>query len=159
MTRACFPGSFDPVTMGHVDVARRACAQFEEVTMLVTHNPAKTGMFTPEERMRLIADSTPGLDNLRVDSWTGLLVDYTTAHGITVLVKGLRSALDYEYELPMAQMNRRLSGVETMFLLTDPRYGYTSSTLCKEVAGFGGDLTGLVPDPVAAALRGRAGRG
>ena len=152
MTHACFPGSFDPMTMGHVDIAERACAQFDEVTLLVTHNPNKKGMFAVDERIDLIRQSTSHLENLRIDSWSALLVDYTTEHGITALVKGLRSSLDYEYELPMAQMNQRLTGVETFFLLTDPEYGYVSSTICKEVAKYGGDVNGLLPENVAEAV-------
>ncbi|MGV0340812.1 pantetheine-phosphate adenylyltransferase [Corynebacterium mastitidis] len=152
--KAVCPGSFDPVTMGHVDIFERAAAQFDEVTVLVTANPHKnSGLFSVEERKDLIARSVAHLGNVRVDNWGGLLVDYTTAHRVTVLVKGLRSSLDYEYELPMAQMNRRLSGVDTFFLLTDEKYGYISSTLCKEVARYGGDISGLLPPHVAEAVR------
>ena len=140
-SRAVCPGSFDPVTLGHVDIISRAAQQFDEVTVLVTHNPNKAGLFSVQERMDLIRDATCHIAGVRVDSWTGLLVDYTTKHGISALVKGLRSGIDYEYELPMAQMNRRLTGVDTFFLLTDPKYGYISSTLCKEVAKYGGDVT------------------
>ncbi len=151
--KAVCPGSFDPITLGHLDIITRASAQFEEVTVLVTANPNKnTGLFTVEERMDLIRRSTNHLGNVTVDTWAQLLVDYTTAHGVSALVKGLRSSLDYEYELPMAQMNRRLSGVDTFFLLTDEKYGYVSSTLCKEVARYGGDVSGLLPDLVADAL-------
>lgn len=152
--KAVCPGSFDPVTMGHVDIFERAAAQFDEVTVLVTANPHKnSGLFSVEERKDLIARSVAHLGNVRVDNWGGLLVDYTTAHRVTALVKGLRSSLDYEYELPMAQMNRRLSGVDTFFLLTDEKYGYISSTLCKEVACYGGDISGLLPPHVAEAVR------
>ncbi|ANE03894.1 pantetheine-phosphate adenylyltransferase [Corynebacterium crudilactis] len=151
--KAVCPGSFDPITLGHLDIVTRAASQFEEVTILVTANPNKnTGLFTVEERMDLIRKSTAHLHNVKVDTWASLLVDYTTKHGITALVKGLRSSLDYEYELPMAQMNRRLTGVDTFFLLTDEKYGYVSSTLCKEVARFGGDVSGLLPDLVTQAL-------
>lgn len=151
--KAVCPGSFDPITLGHLDIITRASAQFEEVTVLVTANPNKnTGLFSVPERMELIRESTAHLSNVSVDTWASLLVDYTTAHGVTALVKGLRSSLDYEYELPMAQMNRRLSGVDTFFLLTDEKYGYVSSTLCKEVARFGGDVSGLLPEVVAQAM-------
>lgn len=151
--RAVCPGSFDPVTVGHLDIFARACAQFDEVTVLVTGNPAKpSGLFTIEERMELIRQSTKHLPNLKVDSWAGLLVDYTTAHGIGALVKGLRSSLDYNYEVPMAQMNRRMSGVDTIFLMTDEKYGYISSSLLKEVAKYGGDYSGIVPPVVAEAI-------
>ena len=155
MTHACCPGSYDPLTNGHLDVIQRAAALFDEVTVLVTHNPNKQWMFTPEERMRLIEECTAHLDNVRVDSWSKLLVDYTTERGIATLVKGLRSAMDYEYEVPMAQMNRRMSGVDTLFIEADPKYGHVSSTLMKEVVRYGGSVEGLVPAPVQKALRAR----
>ncbi|HIW96592.1 MAG TPA: pantetheine-phosphate adenylyltransferase [Candidatus Corynebacterium gallistercoris] len=150
------PGSFDPVTNGHVDIFTRAAANWDEVTVLVTANPNKKGLFSPEERVQLIKDSLAALENppqnIQVDTWDRLLVDYLTENNITAMVKGLRSSLDYEYELPMAQMNHRLSGAETYFLLTSPEYGYVSSTLCKEVAKYGGDVNGLLPEPVVAAM-------
>lgn len=152
--KAVCPGSFDPVTMGHLDIFRRAAQHFDEVTVLVTGNPAKkSGLFTIDERIELIREVTQNIPNVKVDWWGGLLVDYTTANGVNALVKGLRTALDYEYELPMAQMNRRLAGVDTFFLLTDEKYGYVSSSLCKEVAKYGGDVTGLLPDTVVAAVK------
>ncbi|STC70332.1 pantetheine-phosphate adenylyltransferase [Corynebacterium pilosum] len=154
MTIAVCPGSFDPVTNGHLDIFGRAARNFDEIIVLVTGNPKKnTGLFTIDERMDLIRDVTTDIPNLRVDSWGGLLVDYTTQHGVGALVKGLRSSLDYDYELPMAQMNRRLSGVETFFLMTDEKYGYVSSSLCKEVVRYGGDISGLVPDTVLDAMK------
>lgn len=153
MTTAVCPGSFDPITNGHLDIVTRASRHFDEVVVLVTGNPTKTsGLFSIDERVDLIREVIAHLPNVRVDSWGGLLVDYTSAHHITALVKGLRSSLDYEYELPMAQMNRRLTGVDTYFLLTDEKYGYISSSLTKEVARFGGDVTGLVPDSVREAM-------
>jgi len=153
MTTAVCPGSFDPITNGHLDIVTRASRHFDEVVVLVTGNPTKTsGLFSIDERVELIREVIAHLPNVRVDSWGGLLVDYTSAHHITALVKGLRSSLDYEYELPMAQMNRRLTGVDTYFLLTDEKYGYISSSLTKEVARFGGDVTGLVPDSVREAM-------
>lgn len=153
MTTAVCPGSFDPITNGHLDIVTRASRHFDEVVVLVTGNPTKTsGLFSIDERVELIREVIEHLPNVRVDSWGGLLVDYTSAHHITALVKGLRSSLDYEYELPMAQMNRRLTGVDTYFLLTDEKYGYISSSLTKEVAKFGGDVTGLVPDSVREAM-------
>ncbi|MGX0630725.1 Phosphopantetheine adenylyltransferase [Corynebacterium afermentans subsp. afermentans] len=153
MTTAVCPGSFDPITNGHLDIVTRASRHFDEVVVLVTGNPTKTsGLFSIDERVELIREVIAHLPNVRVDSWGGLLVDYTSAHHITALVKGLRSSLDYEYELPMAQMNRRLTGVDTYFLLTDEKYGYISSSLTKEVAKFGGDVTGLVPDTVREAM-------
>lgn len=153
MNTAVCPGSFDPITNGHLDIVTRATRHFDEVIVLVTGNPTKTsGLFTLDERVELIREVTADNPRVRVDSWGGLLVDYTSAHGITALVKGLRSSLDYEYELPMAQMNRRLTGVDTYFLLTDEKYGYISSSLTKEVAKYGGDVTGLVPEPVRVAM-------
>lgn len=150
--RCVCPGSFDPVTMGHLNIIERAARTFDEVTVLITYNPNKQGMFTPDERAELVRASTENLSNVGVDTWEGLLVDYTSEHGIGAIVKGLRSSLDYEYELPMAQMNKRLSGVETFFLLTTPQYGHISSTLCKEVARFGGDVSSMLPAPVASAI-------
>ncbi|MBC2681801.1 pantetheine-phosphate adenylyltransferase [Corynebacterium anserum] len=151
------PGSFDPVTFGHLDIFTRAAATWDQVTVLVTYNPNKRGLFTAEERVDLIRRSLESLpnapQNVTVDTWDRLLVDYLTENNIKAMVKGLRSSLDYEYELPMAQMNQRLSGAETYFLLTSPEYGYVSSTLCKEVAKYGGDVTGLLPGPVVEAVQ------
>ncbi len=121
--------------------------------MLVTFNPNKHGLFSVEERCDLIRKAVEHLPNVDVDSWNKLLVDYTTEHQISALVKGLRSSLDYAYELPMAQMNRSLSGIDTLFLLTTPKFGHISSTLCKEVARYGGDVSGLMPDHVIAAMQ------
>ena len=154
--RVVCPGSFDPITLGHLDIFTRAAANWEEVVVLVTYNPNKNGLFTAEERIELIEKSIAaipnGPKNITVDTWDKLLVDYLNENNIQAMVKGLRSSLDYEDELPMAQMNQRLSGAETYFLLTSPEYGYVSSTLCKEVAKYGGDVSGLLPEPVVAAL-------
>ena len=159
--RVVCPGSFDPVTKGHIDIFTRAAADWEELVVLVTFNPNKSGMFDAQERVELIRESLAALpnppQNITVDVWDSLLVDYLTKHDIHALVKGLRSSLDYEYELPMAQMNKRLSGAETYFLLTSPEYGYVSSTICKEVAKYGGDVSGLLPEPVVAALEQKLG--
>ena len=134
--RVVCPGSFDPITLGHLDIFTRAAANWEEVVVLVTYNPNKNGLFTAEERIELIEKSIAaipnGPKNITVDTWDKLLVDYLKENDIQAMVKGLRSSLDYEYELPMAQMNKRLSGAETYFLLTSPEYGYVSSTLCKD---------------------------
>ncbi|MGV0383794.1 pantetheine-phosphate adenylyltransferase [Corynebacterium sp. 22_2729] len=154
--RVVCPGSFDPITLGHLDIFTRAAANWEEVVVLVTYNPNKNGLFTAEERIELIEKSIAaipnGPQNITVDTWDKLLVDYLKENNIKAMVKGLRSSLDYEYELPMAQMNQRLSGAETYFLLTSPEYGYVSSTLCKEVAKYGGDVSGLLPEPVVSAV-------
>lgn len=157
--RAVCPGSFDPVTNGHLDIFTRAAHTWEHVTVLVTYNPNKQGLFTADERVELIEKALADLPepnrpaNITVETWDRLLVDYFAGDDRpTALVKGLRSSLDYEYELPMAQMNRHLSGVDTYFLLTNPEYGYVSSTICKEVARYGGDVTGLLPDVVVDAV-------
>ncbi|APT82778.1 pantetheine-phosphate adenylyltransferase [Corynebacterium ammoniagenes] len=152
MTKAVCPGSFDPMTLGHLDIFNRSAALFDEVTILVTGNPNKqTGLFSIDERVDLI-NQVIDQPNIHVDTWAGLLVDYTTENNIDAIVKGLRSSLDYEYELPMAQMNKRLSGIDTVLLLTDEKYGYISSSLCKEVAKYGGDISGFFPEPVGQAV-------
>ncbi|MET9488243.1 pantetheine-phosphate adenylyltransferase [Nocardia sp. NPDC006630] len=148
MAGALCPGSFDPVTNGHLDVITRAAAQFDEVVVTVTINPNKKGMFTVEERMEMIREVTSELPNVRVESWQGLTVDFARAQGITAIVKGLRDATDFGYEMQMAQMNRKLSGVDTFFIITNPLYGFVSSSLVKEVASYGGDIADLLPSAV-----------
>ncbi|MEV0946236.1 pantetheine-phosphate adenylyltransferase [Rhodococcus sp. NPDC049939] len=155
MTGAVCPGSFDPVTNGHLDVIGRAAAQFDEVVVTVMVNPAKRGLFTVDERIEMLEDSVSDLPNVRVSSWYGLLVDYAKEQGIKAIVKGLRGANDFDYELQMAQMNQRLSGVDTLFIATNPAYSYLSSSLVKEVATFGGDVSGMLPDKVHARLLAR----
>ena len=157
MARAVCPGSFDPVTLGHVDVVTRAAALFDEVVVAVAVNPAKQGLFTVDERMELLADVLGGLRNVRVDSFGGLVVDYCAAQGASALVKGLRSETDYAFELPMAQMNRHQTGVDTVFLATDPRFGYVSSSLVKEVARGGGDVSAFLGAEVHRQLLDRLG--
>ena len=150
------PGSYDPVTMGHVDVISRASALYDEVVVAVLHNPTKGGTFSVEERIKLLDAALTGLINVRIEAFAGrLLVDVCRDAGAQAIVKGLRSDTDFAYELPMALMNRHLSGVETVFLPGDPRFGHVSSSLIKEVAAFGGDVTGLVPEAVRAALLAR----
>ena len=153
MSGAVCPGSFDPVTLGHVDVFERAAAQFDEVVVAVLVNPNKKGMFTSDERIELIRESTAHLTNLRVESGSGLVVDFVKARGLTAIVKGLRSSTDFEYELQMAQMNKHVAGVDTFFIATAPRYSFVSSSLAKEVATLGGDVSDLLPEPVNARLR------
>lgn len=148
MAKAICPGSFDPVTNGHIDVFTRAAALFDEVTVGVLINKKKSSLFTVEERIDMLREVNASQPNISVDSFHGLLVDYCRDHGIDVVVKGLRAVTDFDYELQMAQMNHRLSGVETLFLTTNPEYGYLSSSLVKEVATYGGDVTGLVPELV-----------
>ena len=148
MRRAVCPGSFDPVTNGHVDVIARAAALYDELVVAVLVNPGKAGLFTVDERMELLRGATEELPSVRVDSFEGLLVDYCRAHGIPVIVKGLRAVSDFEYELQMAQMNRELAGIETLFVPTAPQVGHLSSSLVKQIATFGGDVSSLVPKAV-----------
>lgn len=153
MRRAVCPGSYDPLTAGHADVIRRAAPLVDELVVAVLHNPAKQGTFTVEERIALVEAEVGDLDGVRVAPFGGrLLVDVCREVGAEWVVKGLRGAVDYEYELPMAQMNRHLTGVETLFLPGDPRYAHVSSSLVKEVVRLGGDVTGLVSDAVRDAL-------
>ena len=156
--RCVCPGSFDPVTNGHLDVIERASRLYDEVTVAVLINTAKTGLFEVEERIEMLQEVTTELGNVRVDSFQGLLVDYCRAHDIPVVVKGLRAVSDFDYELQMSQMNNRLTGTETLFVATNPEYSFLSSSLVKEVAAWGGDVSGLVPDPVLARLRSRLDR-
>ena len=137
MSGAVCPGSFDPVTLGHIDVFERAAAQFDEVVVAVLVNPNKKGMFSADERIEMIVESTAHLPNLRVESGRGLVVDFARDRGLTAIVKGLRTGTDFEYELQMAQMNRHVAGVDTFFVATKPQYSFVSSSLAKEVATFG----------------------
>ena len=157
MTRRCVcPGSYDPVTLGHADVIERAAGLWDEVVVAVLHNPAKAGMFSPEERRALLEGAVGHLPNVRVEVFASrLLVDVTTEVGADAIVKGLRGDTDFAYELPMALMNRHLTGIETVFLPGDPRFAHISSSLIKEVARLGGDISGLVGDGVRDALLAR----
>ena len=148
MRRCVCPGSFDPVTNGHVDVIERASRLYDEVTVGVLMNAAKQGLFPVEERIDMLREVTADLGNVVVDSFHGLLVDYCREQGIPVVVKGLRAVSDFDYELQMSQMNNRLTGLETLFVATNPEYSFLSSSLVKEVATWGGDVSGLVPEPV-----------
>ncbi|BBY16738.1 pantetheine-phosphate adenylyltransferase [Mycolicibacterium litorale] len=153
MSGAVCPGSFDPVTLGHVDIFERAAAQFDEVIVAVLVNPNKKGMFTAEERIEMIAESTAHLPNLRIESGQGLVVDFVRARGLTAIVKGLRSSTDFEYELQMAQMNKHVAGVDTFFVASTPQYSFVSSSLAKEVATLGGDVSALLPEAVNVRLQ------
>jgi pantetheine-phosphate adenylyltransferase len=156
--RCVCPGSFDPVTNGHLDVIERAARLYDEVTVAVLVNPAKSGLFDVDERMDMLREVTEPMGNVVVDSFRGLLVDYCRERSIPVVVKGLRAVSDFDYELQMSQMNNRLAGLETLFVATNPEYSFLSSSLVKEVATGGGDVSGLVPDPVLARLRSRLDR-
>ncbi|WP_336081424.1 pantetheine-phosphate adenylyltransferase [Nocardia sp. SSK8] len=148
MAAALCPGSFDPVTNGHLDVFTRAAAQFDEVIITVNVNPKKQGMFTVEERMELLREAVQHLPNVRVASWQGLTVDFAKQEGVTAIVKGLRDAGDFGYELQMAQMNHKLAGVDTFFIATNPTLSFLSSSLVKEVATYGGDVSDMLPPAV-----------
>lgn len=155
---AVVPGSFDPVTLGHLDVIERAAGLFDELHVLVVHNPAKTALLPIAQRVSLIEQAIAGASyrgNVVVSSWSmGLLVDYCTDVGASVLVKGIRSQVDVAYETPMAIVNRNLAGVETVFLLPDPAHAHVSSSLVRQVASLGGDVAPYVPAAVAALLQG-----
>lgn len=155
MRRCVCPGSFDPVTNGHLDVIERASRLYDEVTVAVLFNAAKSGLFPVDERIEMLREVTAGFGNVKVDSFQGLLVDYCRDHDIPVVVKGLRAVSDFDYELQMSQMNNRLTGVETLFVATNPEYSFLSSSLIKEVAKWGGDVSALVPEPVLRRLGSR----
>ncbi|MFD0855782.1 pantetheine-phosphate adenylyltransferase [Actinomadura adrarensis] len=148
MRRVVCPGSFDPVTNGHLDIISRASRLFDEVVVAVLINKTKKGLFSIDERMEMLEATTKEYGNVRIDKWHGLLVDYCNQNDIPVIVKGLRAVSDYEYELQMAQMNHRMAGVETMFMSTNPLYSYLSSSLMKEIVKYGGDVSGLIPELV-----------
>jgi pantetheine-phosphate adenylyltransferase len=152
---ALVPGSFDPPTNGHLDIIERCAGIFDRVVVAVANNPSKSPLFTAEERVALLEECCAGWPNVSARSFDGLLVDVVERAGADVIVKGLRVITDFEYELQLAQMNRHLSGTVTLFVPTNAEYGYLSSSLVKEVAGFGGVVDGLVPPTVAKALKER----
>lgn len=152
MSRCACPGSFDPVTNGHLDVLERASLIFDEVVVAVLVNRSKNGLFTVDERIELLSEATGHLPNIRVSSFHGLLVDFCERENIPVVVKGLRAVTDFDYELQMAQMNHRLSGLDTLFVATNPEHSYLSSSLVRDVAMFGGDVSALVPPVVSTRL-------
>jgi pantetheine-phosphate adenylyltransferase len=153
MTSALCPGSYDPPTNGHIDVIRRTAAMFDRVLVSVVENPSKSPLFTTDERIALFRECLADLENVEYTSFGGLLVEHARAEGIDVVVKGLRTASDFDYELQMAQMNASIRGVETVFIPTTPAWSFLSSTLVREVARLGGSVEELVPAPVAAALK------
>lgn len=155
MTRAVCPGSFDPVTLGHVDIFRRASALFDDLVVATGTNISKSRLFDPEERLDMLREACADLPNVTVMGFTGLIVDFCREIDAQAIVKGLRGGNDYEYELPMAQMNAHLTGVETVFVPTTASLGYVSSSLVKEVASLGGDVSALVPPAVQARLTAR----
>ena len=146
------PGSFDPVTNGHLDIIARMTGLFDEVVVAVGKNAGKNGLFSYPERMEMLREVTRHLPNVTVEVVEGLLVDFCTERGISAIVKGLRAVGDFDYELQMSQMNYRLAKIDTLFVAADPLYSFLSSSLIKEVCSLGGDVSGLLPDPVLAKL-------
>jgi pantetheine-phosphate adenylyltransferase len=160
LATALCPGSFDPVTNGHIDIIERSARHFEHVIVAVIRNPQKSqSLFTLEERQEMLYEVTSHLDNVRIEFFKGLLVDFAREQGADAIVKGLRAVSDFDYELQMAQMNQRLSDVDTFFLSTSPQYSFLSSSLVKEVARFGGDVSSMVPKSVLARLHERFAAG
>jgi pantetheine-phosphate adenylyltransferase len=153
--RVVCPGSFDPVTNGHLDIISRASRLYDEVIVAVLINITKKSLFTVEERMEMLREVTAEYGNVRVDRFHGLMVDFCEANGISAVVKGLRAVSDFDYEMQMAQMNYSMAKVETMFMTTNPLYSFLSSSLIREVAKYGGDVSGLVPEQVIGKLRAR----
>jgi pantetheine-phosphate adenylyltransferase len=156
--RAVCPGSFDPVTNGHLDIIDRAARLYDEVIVAVLVNQSKSGLFSHEERLEMLRDVTKVYDNVRIEGFQGLLVDFCRVQQAPVVVKGLRAVSDFDYELQMAQMNLGLAGIETLFMPTSPLTSFLSSSLIKDVAKWGGDVTRHVPEVVAARLTERLGR-
>lgn len=148
--RALYTGSFDPITNGHLDIIKRASRMFDELTVGVIVNPSKKCLFTEQERVEMIKEVVKDLENVKVDTFKGLLADYVNKGGFDLVVRGLRATTDFEYEIQMAQMNAKLfnEGVESVFLMTSPEYSFISSSMIKEVVELNGDVDGLVPDLV-----------
>jgi pantetheine-phosphate adenylyltransferase len=155
VARVVCPGSFDPVTNGHLDIINRAAGLHDEVIVAVLINITKKSLFTVDERVELLSEVTKSYGNVRVERFHGLLVDFCAANGVNAIVKGLRAVSDFEYEMQMAQMNYRLAKIETLFMTTNPLYSFLSSSLVKEIAKYGGDVSGLVPEQVLGRLRAR----
>jgi pantetheine-phosphate adenylyltransferase len=153
---AIYPGSFDPITNGHLDLIERGSRLFDRLIVAVLHNQGKQALFTIDERVAMLREVAAGIGNVEVDCFDGLLVNYASRRGAGVILRGIRAVSDYEYELQMALMNRRLeNSIETVFLMAGETYSFVSSRMVKEVAGLGGDITGFVPAPVAALLNAR----
>ncbi|HEX3334949.1 MAG TPA: pantetheine-phosphate adenylyltransferase [Jatrophihabitans sp.] len=155
--RALCPGSFDPVTNGHIDIIGRAANIYDEVVVAVFVNQSKSSLFSVDERRDMLAEVTASYPNVTIDVFEGLVVDYCRVHDIPVIVKGLRAVSDFDYELQMAQMNRGLAGIDTLFMPTNPEYSFLASSLVKEIAKWGGDVSSLVPPNVLKRLKERSG--
>ena len=160
MKHAIYPGSFDPMTLGHLDVIERAAEMFDTLTVSVLNNKAKSPLFSTEERVKILWEATSHLDNVQVDSFSGLVIDYCHEKGVHVVIRGLRAITDFEYELQMAQTNRKLSHgeVDTVFLTTSLEYAYLSSSSVKEIASFGGDISQCVPEFLVQRIYDKFGR-
>ena len=157
MKRVVCPGSFDPINFGHLDIIKRASALFDEVIIAVLVNTTKKTLFTVDERLEMIAEVTSQYPNVRVDSWSGLLVDYCETHDVKAIVKGLRAVTDFDYELQMSQINLQLKGIETLFMATAPAHSFLSSSLVKEIATFGGDVSAYLPASIITRVTERLG--
>jgi pantetheine-phosphate adenylyltransferase len=157
--RVVCPGSFDPVTNGHLDIISRAASLYDEVIVAVLNNLSKTALFTVEERVEMLREVLKAQPNVRVAWFDGLIVDFCRANDVSAIVKGLRAVSDFDYEMQMAQMNYSQAGVETLFMTTNPLYAFLSSSLIKDVAKYGGDVSGLVPAPVLDRLTSRLSEG
>jgi pantetheine-phosphate adenylyltransferase len=155
MRKAIYPGSFDPVTLGHMDIIKRAASMTDILTVSVLHNQLKTPLFSVEERVKILKEAVKDIPNVQVDSFSGLLVDYAKSHDYHVVIRGLRAVTDFEYELQLAQMNRKLSenSLDTIFLVTGLPYSFLSSSSVKEIAGYQGDISEFVPEFVAEMIR------
>ena len=156
MATALCPGSFDPVTNGHLDIIERTARHFDEVIVAVIRNPQKTqSLFSLEDRQQMLKEATAHISNIRIEFFKGLLVDFAREHNVTAIVKGLRAVSDFDQELQMAQMNQRLSGIDTFFISTSPQYSFLSSSLVRDVARYGGDVSSMVPSVVVKRLADR----
>ncbi len=155
MKRVVCPGSFDPITFGHLDIIERASKMFDEVVIAVLVNVTKSSLFSVDERMEMIREVTKKYGNVKVDSWSGLLVDYCQENKIPIIVKGLRAVTDFDYELQMSQINLQLKGVETLFMSTAPAHSFLSSSLVKEIASYDGDVSNYIPASLVPKLKAR----
>lgn len=154
MTIAVVPGSFDPITAGHMDIIKRVSSLYDKVIIGIVVNPSKKPLFSLEDRVKMVKEAIRDNKKIEVDSFNGLLVEFVKKHGARVIIRGLRAVSDFEHEFQMAQLNRRLnSDVETMFVMASPEYAYLSSSVVKEIAQYGGDISGLVPPNVDESLR------
>jgi pantetheine-phosphate adenylyltransferase len=158
LVRAIFPGSFDPITNGHLDVVKRGMRLFDELVIAVGRSPIKNQLFSPEERVEMIAELIEGFPGVCVESFEGLTVEYASRRQASVILRGLRSLTDVQYEFQLAMTNRAVAGIETVFIMTSEQYGFTSSTLIREIASLGGDLSNLIPASVYKRLQSRFSR-